>query len=434
MFGRLWFLLGLTGLALTLLSSCVPQPTVTVGPVPGEEVQAPVKPPPPARSETSQAQSGGVSAPVIKVLPGNQMPLVDDFSGYPTGAVLPVMAPDRYGMLRFSKDWSKITLVEAFTPEGNLDKAVRLEGGYGEGFLTTGSPDWTDYRVTLRVKGQEACCTESAIRVRLFLDGSGSRALEFQIGLDDIKIKLVKIAGDQSFTLVERPELADLGRAVLRDQNWHDLAFELHSDGAVKVWVDKTEVVSWKDPDYRQGGFAIGPKGSAFFLDDLQVEPLGTAQPPTKPGPGAFCGYRVGAEPPHQQFEASDPVRLALLGGHSAARDHRIGYYEVENPEKTAVLLRYAGAFKPDPVCLDPPLVATFTPAGPFGLVHTYEHYGEKTIYTEDERNGGTPRFKAYEALDGKGRTVGILLLVEDWVDNTYDDVVLLLEGAKPAS
>ncbi|AEB12644.1 hypothetical protein [Marinithermus hydrothermalis] len=409
----------LAALSLTLLAACAPQ--TTLPPIP-DVTQIPM----PLPTGIPQGK------PVVQALPGTPMPLADEFSSYPTGAVLPAVAPDRYGLLRFNQGWEKISIVEAFTSEGKLDKAVRLEGGLGEGFLTAGAPDWTDYRVTLRVKTHEACCTESAIRARLFMNETGSKALEFRIGF--YGVRLIKIAGDQSFTLIDRPELETLGRAVLRDQNWHDLSFELHSDGTVTVRVDDTEVVTWKDADYRQGGFGIGPINTTFFLDDLRIEPLASQpQPPeaTAPQPGDFCGYRAGAELPHQRFEATGPVSLTLLGGYSAARDYRVGYYETARPEVSVALLEYAGAFDPA-VCLTPPPTATFTPSGPFGLAHTYEHYGEKTIYTEDARNGGEPRFRAYEALNPEGRAVGVLLLLEDWVDNDYDDVGLLLEGARP--
>ncbi|BFH76803.1 hypothetical protein TthTF19_19580 [Thermus thermophilus] len=236
-----------------------------------------------------------MSGPVIKVLPGNPLPpagsaFVDDFSSYPTGAVLPVVAPDRYGPLRRG-DWQSVTVEEAFAPDGRLDKAVRIGEKYQEGgllttgaegvgagaklgpergLLTTGAEHWTDYRVSFRLKTLES--PFGHIRARLFLNGAGSRALEFQIGFDGVK--LVKIAGSQSIILIHRRELERTGRAVMRDGNWHDFAFELRGDGTVRVFVDRTEVVNWKDPDYNRGGFGIGPVGVTFQLDDLKVERL----------------------------------------------------------------------------------------------------------------------------------------------------------------
>ncbi len=431
---RGWKLYGLA--LLFLFAACAPRPAVEVKPLPGVKVTVPVATPQGATAVES-GKKGGL--PAIKVLPGNPLPepgtaFTDDFSKYPTGAVLPVVAPDRYGLLRWGK-WQKVSVTEAFDPSGRLDKAVRLEGGYGEGFLTTGSPDWTDYRVSMRIKVKEACCTDSRFRARLFLDGAGGRALEFQLGYEGAK--LVKLAGDQSFVLVDRPELRDVGRAFLRDGNWHDLVFELKGDGTVRAVLDGTELLVWKDPDYRQGGFGIGPKAITFFLDDLKIERLGTAGPPSEgtapPSRTNFCGLRAGEELPHERFLASGEVELFLLGGHSAARDYRVGYYPAEKPEAVTYLLEHRGAFDP-PTCLNPPPSARFRPEGPFGLAHTYEHYGTKTVYSEDARNEAPKGFRAYRALNQKGEEVGILLLIEDWVDADYDDVGLLLVGAEPAS
>ena len=430
-----------------LLGACAPR--ITAEPLPGVRVDVPVQVPPPASppqpSQPAGQAQGGVTAPVIKVLPGNPLPpagsaYVDDFSSYPTGAVLPVVAPERYGLLGTGGDWQKITVEEAFAPDGRLDKAVRMEGGYGEGFLTTGAEDWTDYRVSFRLKTLEACCTHSHIRARLFLNGAGSRALEFFIGRDPINgVGLYKLAGDQRFLLLQRRELNPTANAVLRDGNWHDFVFELRGDGTVRVFVDRTEVVNWKDPDYHRGGFGIGPVGVTFQLDDLKVERLGGATPPL-PGPPTgeapprrenFCGYRAGAELPHERFLADGQVELRLLGGHSAARNYRIGYYPAGKPEAPSYALSYQGNFEP-PTCLNPPLVAIFRPQGSFGLAHNYEHYGNKTVYTEDRFNE-TPRgFRAYEAINSRGEKEGILLLVEDWIDGDFDDVGLLLIGAKP--
>jgi hypothetical protein len=394
---------------LALLAACAPRPAVEVRPLPGVKVTVPVEAPR-ARTQGATAvesgKKGGARAPVVKVLPGNPLPpagnaFVDDFSKYPVGAVLPVVAPERYGMIR-GANWQKISVEEAFDPSGKLNKAVRIEGGYGEGFLTVGAPDWTDYRVSFRAKTLEACCTDSHIRARLFLDGSGSRALEFVIGWDPIDgVGLYKLAGDQRFLLLRRRELKPTADAVLRDKNWHDFAFELRSNGTVRVWVDGTEVLSWQDPDYRQGGFGIGPKATTFLLDDLRIERLGSAAPPpggNRPARENFCGYRAGAELPHRRFVAPGKVELVLLGGYSAARDPQVGYYPAEKPEEATFLIGHEGAFEP-PTCLVPPPKAVF----------------------------------AFEALDASGKRAGVLLLLEDWTDQSYDDLGLLLRGAEPA-
>jgi len=424
---------------LFLLAACAPRPTVELRPAPGVKVTVPVEAPAPAPTGATAVESGkkgGARAPVIKVLPGNPLPepgtvLTDDFAKYPTGAVLPVVAPERYGLLRHG-EWQKIAVVEAFDPSGRLDKAVRLEGGYGEGFLTTGAVDWSNYEVRLRIKVEKAPTGGSAVRFRLFLSGAGDRALELKISQDGLRLD--KLAGEQRFTLIDRRELADTGRSFLRDQNWHDLRFALEESGRVRFWLDGTLLLEWTDPDYRAGGFGVGPTDTTFFLDDLEIRRLGdAAEGSAAPRPGDYCGYRAGEPPSSGIFRpAAAEVELRLLGGHSAARDYRIGYYPAGRPETATFVLSYAGAFDPA-TCLNPPPAARFSPEGPFGIVHAYEHYGKKRIYTEARFNEPPRGFRGYRALEAEGDPAGILLLAEDWVDGDYDDLGLLLVGAAPA-
>ncbi len=434
---RVWLL------GLLVLAACAPRPTVELKPLPGVKVTVPVEAPAPRPQGATAVESGkrgGASAPVIKVLPGNPLPepgavFKDDFAQYPTGAVLPVVNPRDYGLLRYHPSWQGVTIAEAFDPSGKLDKALRIQTGLGEGFLTTGAVDWTDYEVRLRLKVQEAPFTDSHLRFLLFLSGAGDRALELKLGYEGLRLD--KLAGDQRFTLVARRELADTGRTLLRDQNWHDLRFVLESSGRVRFWLDETLLLDWTDPDYRAGGFGIGPKGTTFFVDDLEIRRLGEASPPSAeggraPSPEDYCGYRAGEPLSAGTFRpTAAAVEIRLLGGHSAARDYQIGYYAPEKPEAATFVLRYEGAFDPA-VCLEPPQVARFNPGGPFGIVHAYEHYGNKRVYTENALNERPRGFRAYRALDAEGKPVGILLLVEDWIDGDYDDVGLLLLGAEP--
>ena len=421
---------------LLLLAACAPRPAVEVRPVPGVKVTVPVSAPKPqGATAVESGKKGGL--PAIKVLPGNPLPepgtaFADDFSTYPTGAVLPVVAQDRYGFLRVGGN-PKITIVEAFDATGKLDKAVRVGDRFDVGFLTTGAPGWTGYRAGFRLKVQEAPFTESKVLVRLFMSGAGDRALEFALGYEGVR--LTKLAGEQKLVVVDRKELAELGRAVLRDGSWHRLTFELGRDGRVRAWVDETLVLDWTDPDYKAGGLGIGNGGTVFYLDDLKIERLGTAGPPSEgtapPSRANFCGLRAGEELPHERFLASGEVELFLLGGATAARDYRIGYYPAEKPEAVTYLIEHRGAFEPA-TCLNPPPSARFRPEGPFGLAHTYKHYGTKTVYSEDARNEAPKGFRAYRALNPKGEEVGILLLIEDWINADYDDVGLLLRGAEP--
>ena len=76
-----------------------------------------------AVSETvrSRLPTDAPAGPVLKVLPGTPLPesgsaRVDDFEGYPTGAVLPAVNPRDYGILRYGKEWNRVTITEASAP------------------------------------------------------------------------------------------------------------------------------------------------------------------------------------------------------------------------------------------------------------------------------------------------------------------------------
>jgi len=263
-----------------LLGACAPR--ITAEPLPGVRVNVPVQVPPPASppqpSQPAGQAQGGVTAPVIKVLPGNPLPpagsaFVDDFSSYPTGAVLPMVAPDRYGVYKAPNGTLSPAVAETFTPQGGLDKSLRLEAA-NTAMLTTGAPDWTDYRVSFRFKYE----TGGTLDVGLFVHGSGDRMLIVRLGWGYTGgVHLIKVAGDQRFTLVSRRELKPLTEA-LKDQNWHDFAAEARSDGTVRVMVDQQTVIEWKDPDYRAGGIGIGINRLGdriiWHIDDLKVERL----------------------------------------------------------------------------------------------------------------------------------------------------------------
>lgn len=244
---RRYSTLALFGLS-AILAACAP--TLKVQPVPEVKVTLPLP------------------KPVVRVLPGNPMPLSDDFESYPTGAVIQVVAPDRYGLLKLGGA-PKMTVAEVLDAQGRLNKALRLGNEYDLGFVTSGRDDWRAYRVSAKIKVQKAPFTESRLRFRLFLSGDGSRGLEFRIGYDGVQ--LLKFVGEQSLVLIERPELSETGRTLLRDGNWHTLAFELAGNGHIKAWLDDTPLLEWTDPDNRQGGFGFGNDGTIFFLDDLEV-------------------------------------------------------------------------------------------------------------------------------------------------------------------
>jgi len=252
------FLLVLGG--LFFLASCAPQNTLPQVNLPVDlpEVQAP----------------SGPAAPVIKVLPGNPLPEPGKvfYDDYPRGAVLPVVNPRDYGILRLNENWREVTIIEAFDPTGKLDKALRIKGGWEDGFLTTGAVDWTDYEVSFRLKVDKPHTWNSSVGFRLFLSGAGDRSLELIVGREGLWLD--KLFGDQRVTLINRRELAETTGTFIDDKNWHNLRFVLEKSGRVRFWLDDTLLLDWTDPDYNKGGFGIGPKGVLFFVDDLTIKRL----------------------------------------------------------------------------------------------------------------------------------------------------------------
>ena len=145
-------------------------------------------------------------------------------------------------------------------------------------------------------------------------------------------------------------------------------------------------------------------------------------------GPTFYCGYRKGAELPHQVFAPSGPVSLALLGGESAAVGVEEGYALEGNLSRQTLLVHYPGSLDG---CLFPPIAGTFEPGGSFVLVHVFGGERER-IYSLDGLNEEPRGMRAYEALTPLGERVGVLVFVEEWVDADYNDAVLLLKGTEP--
>ncbi|WP_243089231.1 hypothetical protein [Thermus neutrinimicus] len=245
----------LVGLAVALLGACAPrlvlEPTV---PLPLPQVGVPQW-----------------------VLPGNPLPHVDDFESYPLGAVLTTVAPKRYGLLGTNE--ARFTVTEALNPQNAITRAVRLER-FGGALLTTGAGDWTNYLARLEVKSLGGCYWCSLL-LRVFLDPTGTRALEFRFGGDGVE--LTKVLGEQRQVVAKRPELKEAGQRFVEDKQWHRFAILAKDTGEVRFSMDGGELLSWKDPDFRQGGlgFGVHEAGLVLYLDNLEVTPL--SEPPKAP-------------------------------------------------------------------------------------------------------------------------------------------------------
>lgn len=253
---RPWSLL--VGAILGLLGACAPrlvlEPTVPL-PLPQVEV---------GKGQTTPKW----------VLPGNPLPLADDFESYPLGAVLTRIAPDRYGLL--GGENALFTITEALNPENAITRAVRLPREAA--FLTTGAGNWTDYRVRFEAK-RVGGVDWGDLRLRVFVDPTGTRAL--QLRLSSGGVELAKVLGEQFQVVANRPELAQAGRQFIADKHWHRFELVARSTGEVRFSMDGGELISWKDPDFHQGGLGIGVHDLIAYLDNLEVTPL--SEPPKAP-------------------------------------------------------------------------------------------------------------------------------------------------------
>lgn len=241
------------GAALTLLGACAP---TVFQPLPGVELPLP---------------RGRVEVPTW-VLPGNPLPLSDDFERYPVGAVLTGVAPERYGLL--AKEKATFTVVEALDPKNAITRAVRL-APFGGALLTTGAGNWTDYQARFDVQSLgNAYWGSAGLLARVFLDPAGTQGLEFRFGRDGIE--LTKVLGEQRRVVAKRPELKEVGEAFVRDKLWHRFEVLARSTGEVRFRMDGRELLAWQDPDFRQGGLGFGVHDSelVLYLDNLEVTPL----------------------------------------------------------------------------------------------------------------------------------------------------------------
>jgi len=218
---------------------------------------------------------------VTWVLPGNPLPHTDDFETYPVGAVLPRVAPDRYGLL--AKEWANATIAEALDAEGRTTKALRLAGGLGSNFLTTGAPDWSHYRLRLDFKSLGNPYWGSAgFLIRILVSGTGDRGLELYFGLGGAS--LAKVLGEQKETFLQRAEVREVTSKAIRDRLWHRLTVEVRSTGEkgkapvnVSLFLDDGLLLSWTEQDFAQGGVAFGIQDPdlVVYVDKLEILPIG---------------------------------------------------------------------------------------------------------------------------------------------------------------
>ena len=116
-------------------------------------------------AQTNQANTSPVAAGAagsldtsVTLLPGNAFPFEDGFENFSLGQVVPIAAPQNYGIYRSdgSDDPSFVKAEETTDASNQASKAVQLNPihpvAYETGYLTLGSNTSQDYRATFDFK------------------------------------------------------------------------------------------------------------------------------------------------------------------------------------------------------------------------------------------------------------------------------------------
>ncbi len=217
-----------------------------------------------------------------KTLPGNTLPFSDDFEGRDLGANLTESNPDQYGRANCPDrpDAAGVgSIGNVLDKNQKSTKALELgptwfcTGGtlIQLSALTIGSVDWKNYRITFDYLSTKNLYHEYGLGIRLNFqpDGLSYHAIWFDSGSRTVWAQ--KVLGSQQTVLASRSFESELN-----DVRWRSVVIENHS-GSVKVSLDNTLILEFKDSDsrYAQGGvgFMRGTDASSnIFVDNLKIE------------------------------------------------------------------------------------------------------------------------------------------------------------------
>jgi curli biogenesis system outer membrane secretion channel CsgG len=256
---------------------------------PAAQVASPKATPPATPKTASPAATaptaqGNLAHP--KILPGNALPFSDDFEGRDLGANLAEANPEQYGRAncpgrpteagigsvgnvldRNQKSTKALELGQIYSCAGDSSAQINA--------LTLGNTNWKNYRMSFDffVAGRNGSNDDGlGIRLNFQPDGSSYHAIWFNSNYGTVAAQ--KVLGSQQTVLASRR----LG-TELSDVRWQTVVIENRS-GAVKVSLNNTLILEFKDPDprYAQGGvgFMRGDNNYGFgvFVDNLKIEVL----------------------------------------------------------------------------------------------------------------------------------------------------------------
>ncbi len=237
----------------------------------------------PQTAATTQANTSPVEAGAagnldtsVTLLPGNAFPFEDGFENFSLGQVVPIAAPQNYGIYRTdgSDDPTFVKAEETTDASNQAGKAVQLNPinccAYDTGYLTLGSNTSQDYRATFdfKINGDDS---RTALKLLVNVGAGANYYYRVNVLARQGVVSMDKVLGDQSVQLVNRDGLG----FNYADGLYHQ-AEVTSRGGVVSVSVDGRTLVEYSDtdPNYQQGGLGIGMDWESTFIDNLRVTPL----------------------------------------------------------------------------------------------------------------------------------------------------------------
>ena len=234
-------------------------------------------------AQTNQANTSPVAAGAagsldtsVTLLPGNAFPFEDGFENFSLGQVVPIAAPQNYGIYRSdgSDDPTFAKAEETTDASNQAGKAVQLNAIHccanETGYLTLGSNTSQDYRATFdfKINGDDS---RTALKLLVNLGAGANYYYRVNVLARQGAVSMDKVLGDQSVQLVNRDGLG----FNYTDGLYHQAEITSRG-GVVSVSVDGRTLVEYSDtdPNYQQGGLGIGIDRESAFIDNLRVTPL----------------------------------------------------------------------------------------------------------------------------------------------------------------
>jgi ADP-ribosylglycohydrolase len=191
--------------------------------------------------------------------PGSSGALYLDYLSW-DGAARTVFAPPQPG--RKTGMWRQAWVDAVDQWEKWWSEPFRLIQNHGRGIISTGTRQWTDYRVSAPLRPAMVKSGGLAVRVQ------GLRRFYALLLTHDKKVRLVKVVDEQETILAE---------SSFEWQLWHDYRLGLEVQGDhLRAWVDGNLLFDVSDPGSPliEGAIGLVVEEGNLMADWVQVEPV----------------------------------------------------------------------------------------------------------------------------------------------------------------